>query len=69
METIKRSLLKTFSWRFIAVIITSSLVYILTGELELSATLGIVDTLVKIFIYYLHERTWNKISYGKKDVI
>ncbi len=65
METPKRSIAKTISWRVAATIITGVVTYILTGRLDFAVTVGLADTLVKFFIYYIHERMWARISYGK----
>lgn len=65
METPKRSIAKTISWRAVATIITGVVTYFLTGRLDFAVTVGLADTLVKFFIYYAHERMWTRISYGK----
>ena len=45
-----------------------SVVYIFTKELVLSASIGLADTMIKIFAYYSHERLWNRIDFGRKKV-
>ena len=65
METRWRSLVKAFSWRFIATIITTSIVWLLTGQGKFAMTVGLLDTTVKIFVYFAHERIWLKIPFGK----
>lgn len=65
MDTHKRSIAKTISWRVAATIITGVVTYFLTGRLDFAVTVGLADTFVKFFIYYAHERMWSRISYGK----
>ncbi len=65
MDTHKRSIAKTISWRVVATVITGVVTFILTGRLDFAVTVGIADTLVKFLIYYVHERMWTRISYGK----
>ena len=65
MDTHKRSIAKTISWRVVATVITGIVTYILTGRLDFAVTVGLADTLVKFFIYYVHERMWTRILYGK----
>ena len=65
METQKRSIAKTISWRIVAVIITGAVTYFLTGRLDFAVTVGLADTGVIFFTYYAHERIWTRISYGK----
>ena len=64
-ETRRRSILKSLSWRFLAALITSGVVYVLTGKGDFAAKVGLVDTAVKLFIYFLHERAWDRIGYGR----
>jgi uncharacterized membrane protein len=65
LESHKRSIAKTISWRVVATIITGGVTYVLTGRLDFAVTVGLADTFVKFFIYYVHERMWTRISYGK----
>jgi len=64
VETHSRTVAKTLSWRVLATIITSCLVWVLTGKLELGFSIGLLDCLTKIVIYYLHERMWSKVRFG-----
>jgi uncharacterized membrane protein len=64
-ETRKRSIVKALSWRVLAGIITSCVALAMTGQLEFAAKIGLIDTLVKLLIYFLHERIWNRINYGR----
>lgn len=67
METTRRSVVKALSWRFIATIITTMIVYAITGQREFAAGIGLADTVIKLFIYFGHERLWNRISYGRAE--
>jgi len=66
MESKRRSIVKALSWRFLATIITTMIVWLLTGKAEFAATVGVLDTSVKILLYFIHERIWLRISFGKK---
>ena len=63
----KRSVIKAITWRAIATLTTMSLVYIFTGDLTLTGTVGVFDVALKLLFYYLHERTWNRIRWGRND--
>lgn len=67
MESNRRSLAKAFSWRVLATLITTGIVFALTGKGEFAATIGIADTVFKFAIYFGHERLWNRIPYGRKE--
>ena len=63
-ESHKRSILKGITWRIIASTTTMTIVYIVTGDLALVASVGVVDIVAKVFFYYIHERTWGKVAWG-----
>jgi uncharacterized membrane protein len=37
----------------------------LNRRLQFAAEIGLIDTAVKLLIYFVHERVWNKIGYGR----
>jgi uncharacterized membrane protein len=39
--------------------------WIIIGELKIAAEIGIADTIIKLGVYYTHERVWNRLSFGK----
>lgn len=65
-ETKLRSFLKAISWRVIATMITFFAALVFTGEVILAIEIGLLDTLIKIGAYFLHERLWGSIMLGKK---
>ena len=67
-ESNSRSVLKTISWRFWATLTTMTLVYLFTGRLDTAFYVGGFEIIAKIILYYVHERAWNRISYGRKEV-
>lgn len=67
-ETKKRSILKALSWRTWATITTAVLVYIFTGKFALAITVGCLEVVAKMGLYFFHERLWQKIGWGKKEV-
>ncbi len=69
MESRKRSIVKTITWRIIATLITVSIVYFFTREVVLSAGIGLVDVIVKVIAYYSHERIWDRIYFGRRKKV
>jgi len=65
-EAHSRTVAKAVSWRIIATFTTMTAVYIFTGEWLITIGVGIVEVVAKITFYYLHERIWHKISWGKE---
>ncbi len=66
MESKLRSLMKTLSWRTSALFITACVTYSVTGGWKAALALGTTDTLVKLLLFYLHERAWNLLPYGRR---
>ncbi len=65
MEHPKRTLIKTITWRVIALLTTIIVVYIYSGNAKASLTIGITANLIKMFFYYIHERVWNRVQFGR----
>lgn len=66
MESTRRSLAKAISYRIFGTLTTAGIVLVVVGKAEMAAAVGIADTLCKIVVYVMHERAWNKISFGRE---
>jgi uncharacterized membrane protein len=62
-----RSILKALSWRFFATAATILIVFAFTRKIVLSASVGAVEVVVKLILYYLHERIWACLGFGRKE--
>ncbi|WP_163707089.1 DUF2061 domain-containing protein [Mangrovibacterium lignilyticum] len=62
-----RSIVKSISWRTVGTIDTMMIAWLVTGQLEFAVTIGGVELFTKMFLYYMHERTWNRIKFGRID--
>ena len=62
MVSYKRHILKTISWRIIGTIDTIVLSGIITGSWVLGLTIGGVEIVTKMVLYFLHERAWYKFT-------
>ncbi len=66
MDTHSRSFAKALSWRATGTIDTIIISLVVTGSLKLAATIGLAEVVTKSLLYYLHERAWLKIPYGRR---
>lgn len=66
MEQKRRSIVKAITWRITGTIDTFLLAWIITGKPAIALTLSSVEVITKMILYYLHERTWTRISFGRK---
>ena len=60
-----RSLIKALTWRITASLDTFLLSYIITGRFDWATTIAFFEIITKAILYYLHERGWNKIKWGR----
>ena len=59
-----RHILKTFTWRFIGTVDTIILAWVISGSAETGLSIGALELVTKMILYYLHERAWYKIKFG-----
>ena len=65
-ETPIRSIIKSFSWRFIGTLDTILISWFVTGKVELALSIGSIELFTKMTLYFFHERIWNKVKWGKQ---
>lgn len=63
-ESHLRSALKSISWRIVGTLDTMMIAWIVTGQLVVAATIGSVEVITKMILYYFHERLWQMIPRG-----
>lgn len=68
-ESTYRTLLKTSSWRVFATIDTIIISYIVTGSLLMASSIGVLEVFTKLILYYIHERVWNRIQFGRQELV
>lgn len=61
-----RSLTKGLSWRVISTIIIVANAWIFTGSLAIAGKIGLAEFFVKLGLFYIHERVWHQIPFGKR---
>ena len=67
-ETNTRSIVKGISWRVVATTTTIAIVYFFFDRLDLAIAAGMIETVLKVGLYWAHERTWFKVSWGRKKI-
>ncbi|WP_369049518.1 DUF2061 domain-containing protein [Tenacibaculum sp. UWU-22] len=64
-ETPLRSIAKSISWRVVGTVDTVLISWLVTGEIATAFSIGGVELVTKMILYFFHERIWNKINWGK----
>ena len=65
VESHYRSIVKAVSYRILGSSTTALIFYVLTGKGSLSVGAGVLDMVLKIGVYFIHERIWNHINFGR----
>jgi adenylylsulfate kinase len=65
LETRRRSIVKTLSYRVLSTFLTAGVAYSITGSVGDAIRIGLLDTGVKLGAYYFHERLWLRIRFGR----
>jgi uncharacterized membrane protein len=67
-ETAGRSITKALTYRFWQSLNTFIISLIVTGKIEMAAVIVSIEVVVKIVVYFFHERIWTKVRWGIKNV-
>jgi len=68
VDTHARSVVKGLVWRVLATLATIALVYGFTGKPMIAMEVGGLEVIVKLLLYYGHERAWNTIQWGRREL-
>ena len=66
VETKKRTILKTFSWRIVAIL--NSFLVLTVNVTDNNFLNALYMNITGFIVYYFFERLWNKIKYGKQKL-
>jgi uncharacterized membrane protein len=60
----KRHLAKAVTYRVFGSAGTAVIASVATGDAALGASIGLLDSVVKVGLYYVHERAWYRVRWG-----
>jgi len=60
-----RSVVKAISWRATGTVDTIIISFIITGQAKWALSIGFIELFTKVALYYVHERIWNRLSFGR----
>ncbi len=67
LESRKRHIGKTITWRMVGTLDTMILAWVISGNPLTGLKIGIAEVITKMVFYYIHERIWYRIDFGLKD--
>jgi len=65
MATRKRSLAKSITYRLLAIVALLTVTLFITKNLSASLLITIGFQAIMTLVYFLHERVWDRIKWGK----
>ncbi|MBX4206098.1 DUF2061 domain-containing protein [Candidatus Microgenomates bacterium] len=65
-EKVERSVVKAITFRILILIADSIVIYALTKRVDITAGVVFVSNISSTILYFIHERAWNNIHWGKK---
>ncbi len=65
METKKRSIAKSLTWRTLGVVMLLIIGYLITGNIKDTGIITVIFHGLRMILYYIHERLWLKVKWGK----
>lgn len=66
LETHTRSILKAVSWRMLGTLDTFVISWLVTGKAHVAGSIAGLEFITKIAWYYLHERVWAVVPWGRR---
>ena len=68
-EARKRSIAKAVLYRVIGVVGTAIIVFLFTRKIEMSLGIAVADFCAGVALYYIYERLWNLVPWGRKQEV
>ncbi len=65
METHKRSMMKSITWRIVGVVLLGGITYAVTRDWKEMTVITTIFHTVRMILYYYHERIWLRIDWGR----
>ena len=62
--SVKRHIAKTITWRIVGTIDTMLLGWLVSGDLKIGLSVGGLELITKMGLYYIHERVWYRSNFG-----
>ena len=59
-DSVRKSVMKTISWRVIATTTTFVISWVVTGSVLAGGVIASIEFWAKLALYYVHERAWSR---------
>lgn len=65
-DTLLRSIIKSITWRLLGILVGIMVVWVLTHDWEEVTWFTILYHTIRIITYFVHERVWEHVEWGRK---
>jgi uncharacterized membrane protein len=65
MDTKKRSMVKSLSWRVLGIVLLGIITYLITSDWKEMTIITVLFHGIRFVLYYFHERCWLRVTWGK----
>jgi len=65
METHKRSMMKSLTWRILGIVLLLIIAWFVTHDWKEMTIITIVFHSIRMVLYYVHERIWLRVKWGR----
>ncbi len=66
-EKFSRSAVKTITFRIVVMASNAIVVFAITQRVDLAVSVLVATNIINTAIYFIHERVWNRIEWGKHE--
>jgi uncharacterized membrane protein len=60
-----RSIVKAVTFRLIIIVSDIAVIYFVTRRWDITISVMVISNISSTILFYLHERAWNRISWGR----
>ena len=64
LDSAKRHIYKTFSWRFLGTADTIAIGWLISGDPFIGLQIGFTEVITKMILYFIHEKILYNLSFG-----
>jgi uncharacterized membrane protein len=65
-ETRRRSITKSITFRIIVIVSDLVVIYLVTKRVSTTIVLTVFTNIASTLLYFMHERVWNGVTWGKE---
>lgn len=67
MESCRRTITKAICWQGLGIFVMTGLGFFFTGSVTQGGKLALVSAAISTVTYFLHERLWDRIGWGRQS--